>query len=70
MNLYQLENHRVKLISVDGKVYIGDVLSVQSPEDTPNNKICVNIEVKDKYGLYTIWGIYEDEIQSVEDLGW
>ena len=26
MNYYLLENHRVKLIDVDGKEYIGDVL--------------------------------------------
>ena len=68
MNYYLLENHRVKLIDVDGKEYIGDVLLVQGPDETPENEICIDIEVKGKYGSYTGYSIYESEIQSVEVL--
>ena len=68
MNLYQLENHRVKLVDVDEKVYFGDVLLVLSPEDTPENEISLDIEVKDKYGNYTGYSLCESEIKSVEIL--
>ncbi len=45
MNYYLLENHRVKLIDVDGKAYIGDVLLVLSPDGKSANEICFDIEV-------------------------
>ncbi len=68
INLYQLENHRVKITLKNGNTYYGDVLLVLSPEDTTEGEVCVNIEVKNKHGSYAGYAIYESEIQSVEVL--
>ena len=62
MNIYEFENKKnVKIVTDDGKEYIGTVLSIMDENEMDNMEPMVDIETQNG-----IFGILESEIASME----
>lgn len=66
VNIWEYANAkpRVKIISVDGEKYVGDIIAVLDAEEIEGEQDCMDIELDNG----VIVSFYPDEIESIEVL--